>query len=90
MCLVFGGLQQVPVDAQKLYSIGTHLLVLTDALACLVSVCWHWRLCGEHRVNENARRGNLTRGTLAAQRQCFLGVAPYVADGRNAGREPDL
>src|SRR4051794_15954562 len=53
--------------------------------------CRRYRLNGvKHGVDQKTRRRNLARFAFRAQSKRFLRFATYIANSRDAAREPDL
>src|SRR5579871_3760210 len=86
--LVFHGLHDVPIDTKDLNAVDTHGLEL-DPRAALVRVTRRWTLV-KHRINEDARSGDLVFRALLPELQCFLRVAAHVAYGCDPAGHPDF
>jgi hypothetical protein len=86
MGLVFHGAHEIAVDAENLDAVGALLFERSDPLASFV----YGFYAAKHRVNEDARRGDLTFGGLLAKLQRSPGIAANIADRGDAAGQPDV
>src|SRR5579872_2287472 len=87
--LVFHGLHDVPIDTKDLNAVDTHGFELAYPRATLVRVSRR-RTLVKHRINEDARSGDLVFRALPPELQCFLRVAAHVAYGCDPAGHPDF
>ena len=70
--------------------------ILMPSAPCCFSDCTRARAsrgiahAAEHRIDEDARRGEFALGALLAEFERALGVAAHVADGGDAAGQPDV
>src|SRR6185369_17921212 len=79
----------VAIDSENLYSVSAHLLDLSNARSSFVGVARRRRIT-EHRVDQQARRGDFGLRAVVAERQGLFCIASYIANGGDAAREPEL